>query len=175
MKSFTTNFVKGGIMDNPMGNTLDMWQQPSFQGAGWYKVIPYEREARGNLKCLGIQAPLCINDVGGITVIHIRENLPFQNIVELNINLRSIFGPATLVLGLDKDISFYKIERCSGEEIRDYQTFGNPVFTEVRGGHSDTNQGERYETEEPRRQIDTRSKPSIRRSSSKSDRKTKRT
>lgn len=155
-----------------MGNALDnMWQQPT----GWYKVIPYIREARGNLKCMGIQAPLCISDVGGITIIHIRENLPYQNIIELNVNLRNIFGPATLVLGLDKDIAFYKIEKCSDGEMKDYQTFGNPVLTEVKDGHSNIDPVERCEIEEPRRQVDTGSKPSVRRSGIKSIRKTQRT
>lgn len=158
--------------NNPMGNAMDsMWQQTT----GWYKVIPYTREARGNLKCLGIQAPLCISDVGGITIIHIRENLPYQNIVEINLNLRNIFGPATLVLGLDKDIAFYRIEKCSAGEMKDYQTFGNPVLTEVKDGHSSIDSAERYEIEEPRRPADTRSKPNVRRSSSKSIRKTQRT
>ena len=150
---------------------MDMWQQPT----GWYKIIPYIKEGRGNLKCLGIQAPLNIHDVGGITIIHIRENLPFQNIIELNANLRSIFGPATLVLGLDKDIAFYKIEKCSNEEMKDYQTFGNPILTEVNSGHSEPNQIERHEIEKSGRQSDSKNKPSIRRSSSKSYRKTQRT
>lgn len=149
------------------GNAMEMWQP-----TGWYKVIPYTREPRGNLKCLGIQAPLCISDVGGITIIHIKEDLPYQNIIELNVHLRSIFGPATLVLGLDKDIAFYRIEKCSGEEMKDYQTFGNPVLTEVNSGHSNIDQAERHEVEESRRQVATRSKPSVRRSSSKSIRKT---
>ncbi len=148
----------------------NLWQQPT----GWYKVIPYTKEGRGNLKCLGIQAPLNIHDVGGITIIHIRENLPYQNIIELNVNLRSIFGPATLVLGLDKDIAFYKIEKCSKEEVRDYQTFGNPVITEVDNGSSGLNQIERCETEEQGRQADSGSKPSVRQSNSKSNRKTQR-
>jgi hypothetical protein len=159
-------------MDNPILENL--WQQHSGTASGWYKVIPYIKEDRGNLKCLGIQAPFCLTDVGGITIIHIRENLPFQNIVELNVNLRNIFGPATLVLGLDKDIEFYRIEKCSREEMRDLQVFGNPVFMEVKNGCIDTNQVKRLEIEEPRRQINTRSKSSIRQSSGKSNRKTQR-
>lgn len=153
-------------MDNP---TIGTWQQPT----GWYKVIPYIKEDRGNLKSLGIQAPFCLTDVGNITIIHIRENLPYQNVVELNVNLRNIFGPATLVLGLDKDISFYRIEKCSSKEIQDYQVFGNPVFTEVTDGNANPDRDERFKIEEPRRQIDTGSKPSVRRSGSKSNRKTK--
>jgi len=149
-------------------------EQNWFEPTGWYKIIPYVKEDRGNLRCLGIQAPLCVTDVGGVTIIHIRENLPFQNIVELNINLRNIFGPATLVLGLDKDIAFYRIEKCSREEMRDYQTFGNPVLTEVNNGNLGIDQTERYEIEEPRRQIDTGSKSSLRRGGSKSNRKTQR-
>jgi len=149
---------------------MDMWQQPT----GWYKIIPYIKEDRGNLKCMGIQAPLCINDVGGITIIHIKENLPYQNIIELNVNLRSIFGPATLVLGLDKDIAFYRIEKCTKEEMKDYQTFGNPVLTEVDSGLSEPNQAERHKIEESGRPTDSKSKPSIRRSGSKSNRKTQR-
>jgi len=151
-------------------NSMGMWQPTT----GWYKVIPYAKEARGNLKCLGVQAPLCINDLGSITVIHIKENLPYQHIIELNVNLRNIFGPATLVLALDKDIEFYRIEKCSNKEIKNYQIFGNPVLTEVKDGDSNLDRRERCETEEPRRQIDSRSKSSVRRSGSKSVKKTQR-
>jgi hypothetical protein len=48
---------------------MDMWQQPT----GWYKIIPYIKEGRGNLKCMGIQAPLCINDVGGLPLFILRR------------------------------------------------------------------------------------------------------
>ncbi|OGM09157.1 hypothetical protein A2Z67_04420 [Candidatus Woesebacteria bacterium RBG_13_36_22] len=148
-----------------------LWQTQT----GWYKIIPYIREARGNLKCLGIQAPLCISDVNGLTIVHIRENLPYQNIIELNLNLRSIFGPATLVLALDKDIDFYKIKKCTSEEMSDYQLFGGPILEEVKDGHSNISKDERLEVEEKGRPVDAGSKSSLRRSGSKSNKRVNRT
>ncbi len=155
-----------------MDNVFDGLWKP--EQTGWYKVIPYEREARGNLKCLGVKAPLCINDVSGITIIHIRENLPYQNIIELNVNLRTIFGPATLVLALDKQIDFYRIEKCSSEEVKKYQSTGNPVLTEVESGDIGCDKDERLEVEEPGGPANSRSKPLVRAGSGKSNRKTPR-
>lgn len=156
-------------------DVMNMAEESLWQTEGWYKVIPFLKEDRGNLKCLGIQAPFCLMDVGGITIIHIRENLPYQNIIELNVNLRNIFGPATLVLALDKDIAFYKIEKCSQNEVKDYRTFGNPVLQEVKEiGYSDPNTDKRYEIEESGRQVTARNKSGIRRIGSKSNRKTQR-
>jgi hypothetical protein len=158
-------------MENNTTMLENLWQQPM----GWYKVIPYWREPRGNLKCMGIQAPLCINDVSGITIIHIKENLPYQNIIELNVNLRNIFGPATLVLALDRNIEFYRIEKCTNDEVKNFQILGNPIITDFKetdNGYSDIDKIGRHETKEPRRSVDTRSKSGVRRGGSRSDRKT---
>jgi hypothetical protein len=96
----------------------------------WYTVKPYYVEERGNLKFLGIEAPLkCVN-VEGTLIVHIKDELPVTDLAELNLKFRQVFGPDTLVFAWKNDILFYNIRKLQPKEVKELEQCGYPVLIE---------------------------------------------
>ena len=96
----------------------------------WYTVKPYYVEDRGNLKFLGIEAPLnCVN-VEGTLIVHIKDDLSVTDLAELNLKFRQVFGQDTLVFAWKNDILFYNIRKMKPKEVKELEKFGYPVLIE---------------------------------------------
>lgn len=96
----------------------------------WYSVTPYIVEERGNLKSLGIQAPMKITNINDIMVVHIKDNLPLNDTADLTEKMRQYFGNSTLVFCFNKDINFYNIRKCDDKEVEYLKKHGFPIFIE---------------------------------------------
>lgn len=81
-----------------------------------YKVQPWYIEDRGNLRAYGISAPIRLVNVDDLLVIHIKGDMSMQDMEALNMKLRYLFGPFTLVFAFQEDIEFLTVKKMTAEE-----------------------------------------------------------
>jgi hypothetical protein len=94
------------------------------------KLVPLYREERGNLKFLGIEAPVSFTSPGKALVIHVRADMPSDQMNSLNKKLRTVFGSDTIVFTTAVDIDFCCLEPVPPEDVKKLLELGDPAIVE---------------------------------------------
>ena len=80
------------------------------------KLVPLYEEKRGNLRYLGVEAPVSFSNLKNYLVIHIKLDMPSEEMNMLNKRLRGVFGPDTIVFTTSYDLKFCGLDSMTPEE-----------------------------------------------------------
>jgi hypothetical protein len=94
------------------------------------KLVPLYREDRGNLKFLGIEAPITYTSPSKMLVIHVKADMAPDQMNMLNKKLRSVFGPDTVVFTTQCEIEFCCLDQVTPEEAKKLVEQGEPAIVE---------------------------------------------
>jgi hypothetical protein len=92
------------------------------------KLAPLYQEDRGNLRFLGVEAPVNFLNLKNFLVIHIKTDMPTDEMNMLNKRLRSVFGQETIVFTTACDIKFCCLEQVTPEEAEKLSHMGDPAI-----------------------------------------------
>ena len=94
------------------------------------KLVPLYREDRGNLKFLGVEAPVTYTSPKDLLIIHVKTDMPTDQMNLLNKKLRSVFGQDAIVFTTQCDIKFFCLDKVSPEEAKALAENGDPAIVE---------------------------------------------